>query len=72
MRDLRRGAIKAWGKLGSPRDRRLICDKYHRDTPPSAAAVREGLNPGSFRKALFDAQRRYMTLVKASIPEYFS
>jgi DNA-directed RNA polymerase specialized sigma24 family protein len=72
MRQMRKGAIKAWAQLASPRDRRLICGKYHRDIPPSLAAAREGLNAGTFRKALFDAQRRYMALVKVSIPEYFS
>ena len=70
-RDLRRSAIKAWLQLSSTRDRRLICGKFHRDTPPSVAAEREGLNAGTFRKALFDAQRRYMALVRASVPEYF-
>lgn len=29
-RDLRRGAIKAWPQLSSPRDRRIICGKFHR------------------------------------------
>lgn len=72
MRQMRKGAIKAWAQLSSTRDRRLICGKYHRDTPPAIGAEREGLNPGTFRKALFDAQRRYMALVKLSIPEYFS
>ena len=72
MLELRKGAIKAWGQLPSKRDRRLICDKYHRDTPSSVAAEREGINANAFRKALFDAQRRYMALVKGSIPEYFS
>jgi RNA polymerase sigma factor (sigma-70 family) len=72
MRQMRKGAISAWAQLASAHDRRLICGKYHRDTPPSVAAEREGLNAGTFRKALFDAQRRYMALVKVSIPEYFS
>ena len=72
MRQMRKGAIKAWAQLSSTRDRRLICGKYHRDTPSAVAAEREGLNPGTFRKALFDAQRRYMALVQLSIPEYFS
>ncbi len=72
MQDLRRAAIKAWLQLSSRRDRRLICGKFHRDTPAGLAAQREGLNAGAFRKALFDAQRRYMTLIKGAIPEYFS
>ncbi|RBP09768.1 RNA polymerase sigma factor (sigma-70 family) [Roseiarcus fermentans] len=72
MRQLRKGAIKAWSKLSSVRDRRLICVKYFRDLPPAVAAERERLNPGAYRKALFDAQRRYMALVKLSLPEYFS
>ena len=72
MREMRRGAIRAWAQLPSARDRRLICDKYHRDTPSGVAADREHLSPGAFRKALFDAQRRYMALVKLSIPEFFA
>ncbi len=71
-RERRRGAIKAWLELSSQRDRRLMCGKFYRDTPPSVAAEREGLSAGTFRKALFDAQRRYVSLVKAAIPEYFS
>ena len=72
VREMRKGAIRAWAQLPSARDRRLICGKYHRDTPSGVAAEREQLNPGAFRKALFDAQRRYMALVKLSIPEFFS
>ena len=72
MRDLRRGAIRAWAQLPSERDRRLVCGKYFRDTPSAVAAERERLNPGAYRKALFDAQRRYLALVKLSLPEYFS
>ena len=72
MRQMRKGAISAWAQLASAKDRRLICGKYYRDTPSSVAADREGLNANAFRKALFDAQRRYMALVKVSIPEYFS
>jgi RNA polymerase sigma factor (sigma-70 family) len=72
VREMREGAIRAWAQLPSARDRRLICGKYHRDIPPSVAAEREQLNPGAFRKALFDAQRRYMVPVKLSMPEFFS
>ena len=60
------------GAAALMRDRRLICGKYHRDTFPGAEAEREDLRPATFRKALFDAQRRYMVLIKVSIPEYFS
>ena len=70
-RDLRRGAIKAWLSLSSKRDQRLICDKFHRETPQSVAAEREGLSPGAFRKALFDAQKRYLNIVQQAVPEYF-
>ena len=72
MRDMRKAAIHAWAKLPSVRDRRLICGKFHRETPPDIAADRERLNPGAFRKALFDAQRRYLAIVKISMPEFFS
>ena len=72
VREMRKGAIRAWAQLPSARDRRLICGKYHRDSPSGVAAEREQLNPGAFRKAMFDAQRRYMALVKLSIPEFFS
>ena len=72
MRETRKGAIRAWAQLPSARDRRLICGKYYRDTSSGAGATREGLTPGAYRKALFDAQRRFMALVKASIPDYLS
>ncbi len=72
MRERRKGAIRAWAQLPSARDRRLICGKYYRDTSSGVAAARERLAPGAYRKALFDAQRRFMALVKVSIPEYFS
>lgn len=72
MRELRKGAIRAWARLTSARDRRIICVKYFRDLPAAEAATREQLNPGAYRKALFDAQRRYLSLVRNSLPEYFS
>ena len=71
-RDLRRGGINAWLKLSSPRDQRLICGKFHRETPPAVAAEREGLSSGAYRKALFDAQKRYLLLVQQAVPEYFA
>ena len=72
MREMRKGAIRAWSELPSERDRRIICGKYFRDIPSALAAERERLAPGAYRKALFDAQRRFMTLVKRSLPDYFS
>ena len=72
MREMRKGAVRAWAQLPSARDRRIICGKYFRDTSSGAAAEREFLSPGAYRKALFDAQRRFLALVKVSMPEYFS
>ena len=71
-RELRKQGIKAWSRLSSPRDRRLICGKFHRDTPADQAALAEGLSPGTFRKAIFDAQKRYMTLMRDVAPEFFA
>lgn len=70
--ELRKQGIKAWSRLSSPRDRRLICGKFHRDTPADQAALAEGLSPGTFRKAIFDAQKRYMTVMRDVAPEFFA
>lgn len=71
-RELRKQGIRAWSQLSSPRDRRLICGKFHRDTPAEQAALAEGLSGGTFRKAMFDAQRRYMALLRGVAPEFFA
>ncbi len=70
-RSLRRSGIKAWLELRSDRDRRLICHKYHRDTPSEVIGQRENLTGGAIRKALFDAQKRFMLHLKVVAPEYF-
>lgn len=70
-RSLRRSGIKAWLELRSDRDRRLICYKYHRDTPNEVIGQRENLTGGAIRKALFDAQKRFMLHLKVVAPEYF-
>lgn len=69
---LRRKGVEAWARLSSPRDRRLICGKFHRDTPAEQAALVEGLSSGTFRKAVFDAQKRYMALLRNVAPEFFA
>jgi RNA polymerase sigma factor (sigma-70 family) len=72
MCQMRKGAIRACAQLPSARDRRLIRDKFHRNVPSGVAAEREHLSPGAHRKAVFDAQRRFMALLKVLMPEYFS
>ena len=70
-RELRRRGILAWSRLSSERDRRLICGKFHRETPADAAATAEGLSPGTFRKAIFDAQKRYTASLRLVAPEFY-
>jgi len=71
-RQLRRRGLEAWAKLTSGRDRRLICIKFHRETPADQAAALEGLSAGTYRKAVFDAQKRYLTHLRSLAPEFFS
>lgn len=68
---LRRRGITAWSKLPTPRDRHLICNHYHRETPPHLAALSVGLTDGAFRTALSRANHRYLELLRKTAPEYF-
>lgn len=68
---LRRRGIMAWSKLPTPRDRCLICNHYHRETPPQLAATTVGLTDGAFRTALSRANERYLGLLQKTAPEYF-
>lgn len=70
MRDLRRVGIAAWSTLET-RDRRLICDKLHRDLDNEAMARRLQVSPGTLRTALSRAQGRYLAEVRRRAPEYF-
>lgn len=71
-RQLRRRGLEAWARLTSDRDKRLICVKFHRETPADQAAAREGLLPGAYRKAAFDAQKRHLIHLRSLAPEFFS
>jgi DNA-directed RNA polymerase specialized sigma24 family protein len=71
-RQLRRRGLEAWARLTSARDRRLICVKFHRDTPADRAAAYEGLSAGAYRKAVFDAQKRHLTHLRTLAPEFIS
>lgn len=71
-RQLRRRGLEAWAKLTAARDRRLICIKFYRETPADRAAAKEGLSPGAYRKAVFDAQKRHLAHLRSLAPEFFS
>jgi len=68
---LRRSGIKAWLNLKNPRDRRLICDKYHKNLSYDKISIREGLNNNATRQAVFNAQQKFMSNLKLMSPEYF-
>ena len=70
-RALRKSGIRAWAKLSLPRDKRLICNKYHRELPSEVLAARESLNRNALAQALFNAQRRFMTQLRDLAPEFF-
>ena len=70
-RALRRRGIQAWARLPSPRDRFLICSKYHRGSSNERLAAVLDLNQNALRQALFNAQKRYMSIVKDLAPEFF-
>lgn len=69
---LKRSGIKAWLNLQNPRDRRLICDKYHKNSPYEKISSREGLNNNATRQAIFAAQQRFMSNLRLMAPEYFT
>jgi len=70
LKELRHIGIRAWGVL-EPRDRRLICDRLHRDLDNDAMARRLQLSAGALRTALSRAQVRYLAEVRQRAPEFF-
>ena len=70
LRELRKIGLQAWSVLES-RDRRLICDRLHRDLDNEAIAHRLDLSPGTLRTAMSRAQARYLAEVRRRAPEFF-
>ncbi len=70
-RALRKSGIRAWARLSLPRDKRLICNKYHRELPSEVLATRESLNKNALAQALFNAQRRFLAQLRDLAPEFF-
>jgi RNA polymerase sigma factor (sigma-70 family) len=70
LRELRRVGIRAWAVL-DPRDRKLICDRLHRDLDNDAIARRLQLSPGTLRTAMSRAQARHLGEVRRLAPEFF-
>jgi len=70
LKELRHIGIRAWSVLEG-RDRRLICDRLHRDLDNEAIARRLQLAPGALRTAMSRAQARYLAEVRQLAPEFF-
>jgi RNA polymerase sigma factor (sigma-70 family) len=70
LRELRRIGLQAWSTLES-RDRRLVCDRLHRDLDNETIARRLNLAPGTLRTAMSRAQARYLAEVRRQAPEFF-
>ena len=70
LKELRRIGIRAWAVLEA-RDRKLICDRLHRDLDNDAIAQRLNLSAGTMRTAMSRAQARYLALVRQRAPEFF-
>ncbi len=70
LRELRQVVIRAWAVL-ELRDRRLICDRLHRDLDNEAIARRLQLSAGALRTAMSRAQSRYLAEVRQRAPEFF-
>ena len=70
LKELRRIGIRAWAGL-EPRDRRLICDRLHRDLDNETIARRLNVSAGTLRTAMSRAQARYLALVRRRAPEFF-
>ncbi|WP_422001791.1 RNA polymerase sigma factor [Reyranella sp.] len=70
LKELRQIGVRAWAVL-EPRDRRLICDRLHRDLDNEAIAARLDLSAGALRTAMSRAQARYLTEVRRRAPEFF-
>ncbi len=70
LKELRHIGIRAWAILES-RDRRLICDRLHRDLDNDVIARRLNLTAGTLRTAMSRAQSRYLTQMRRLAPEFF-
>jgi RNA polymerase sigma factor (sigma-70 family) len=70
LKELRRIGIRAWATLET-RDRRLICDRLHRDLDNNTIAQRLQLSVGALRTAMSRAQSRYLVKVRQLAPEFF-
>jgi RNA polymerase sigma factor (sigma-70 family) len=70
LKELRHIGIRAWAVL-EDRDRRLVCDRLHRDLDNETIADRLKLAPGTLRTAMSRAQARYLAQVRRLAPEFF-
>jgi DNA-directed RNA polymerase specialized sigma24 family protein len=70
LKELRHVGIRAWAVL-EPRDRKLICDRLHRDLDNDVIARRLQLSAGALRTAMSRAQSRYLLQVRSLAPEFF-
>jgi len=70
LKELRHIGIRAWAVL-EVRDRRLICDRLHRDLDNETIADRLALSVGALRTAMSRAQSRYLAQVRQLAPEFF-
>lgn len=70
LKELRHIGIRAWAVL-EPRDRRLVCDRLHRDLDNETIALRLRLSAGTLRTAMSRAQSRYLAQVRLLAPEFF-
>jgi RNA polymerase sigma factor (sigma-70 family) len=70
LKELRHIGIRAWAVL-EDRDRRLVCDRLHRDLDNEAIARRLKLAAGALRTAMSRAQARYLAEVRKLAPEFF-
>ena len=70
LKELRHIGIRAWAVLEA-RDRRLVCDRLHRDLDNETIAERLKLSVGALRTAMSRAQARYLAQVRQLAPEFF-
>ena len=70
LTELRQIGIRAWAVLEA-RDRRLVCDRLHRDLDNETIAQRLKLSVGTLRTAMSRAQSRYLAHVRQLAPEFF-
>jgi len=70
LKELRHIGIRAWAVL-EPRDRKLICDRLHRDLDNDTIARRLQLSAGTLRTAMSRAQARHLGQVRRLAPEFF-